>query len=91
MAVGRALALSTLVLICSISTAGAHPHVFIEMTSAVAFNAEGKLIKERQFEAGTLTANAVGRLRGATSGESDFIEAVAGQKRCGGTRLRSCF
>ena len=55
------------------------------------FNAEGKLIKERRFEAGTLTANAVGRLRGATSGESDFIEAVAGQKRCGGTRLRSCF
>ena len=40
---GRALALSTLVLICSISTAGAHPHVFIEMTSAVVFNAEGKL------------------------------------------------
>ena len=40
---GRALALSIPVLICSISTAGAHPHVFIEMTSAVAFNAEGKL------------------------------------------------
>src|SRR6476660_5501499 len=43
MAVGRVLALSTVVLICSISTAGAHPHVFIEMTSAVVFNAEGKL------------------------------------------------
>jgi ABC-type uncharacterized transport system substrate-binding protein len=41
--VGRSLTLSTLLLICSISAANAHPHVFIEMTSAVVFNAEGKL------------------------------------------------
>jgi ABC-type uncharacterized transport system substrate-binding protein len=41
--VGRAPVLASVVLICSFSTAGAHPHVFIEMTSAVVFNPEGKL------------------------------------------------
>jgi ABC-type uncharacterized transport system substrate-binding protein len=42
-AVGRAALSSTLALLCSISAADAHPHVFIEMTSAVVFNTEGKL------------------------------------------------
>ena len=41
------------------------------------FNVEGKLIKERRFEADTPTANAIGGIRGATSGESDFIQTVA--------------
>src|SRR4026207_1576681 len=41
--VGRLFTLSTLLLICSASAANAHPHVFIEMSSAVVFNAEGKL------------------------------------------------
>src|SRR5262245_31786111 len=41
--VGRYFTLSTLLLICSASAADAHPHVFIEMTSVVVFNGEGKL------------------------------------------------